>query len=223
MDKMRRPFPLVTDDEPIVSQARQMQLYENEDLINNIRGHYQDKTYSDRSIDESQSASFGVTSASERSESTYQEGENYAKLARETAREDVKRKRQLYLKNEVTNASQKRKSSSAIFKRPSLDEKSDSPEPVLETVAQELVAEKPKKATKMGWTRFTDKLHQDDYILVELPQTYQHPQNPSRKEPKKNSYDFLKRSQIYNQKERQENKERRVAQELNLTRFEADE
>lgn len=35
--------------------------------------------------------------------------------------------------------------------------------------------------------------------------------------PKKNNYDFLKKSQIYNKKEHQSEKERKIAQELNLT------
>ena len=35
--------------------------------------------------------------------------------------------------------------------------------------------------------------------------------------PKKNNFDFLKKSQIYNKKENQTEKERKVAQELNLT------
>ena len=68
--------------------------------------------------------------------------------------------------------------------------------------------------------RFSDHLHQDTYILAELPKNYSEPKNPSRKENKKNNYDFLKTSQIYNQKEKQEYQERHVAQELNLERFE---
>ncbi|MDU6352297.1 MAG: cystathionine gamma-synthase, partial [Streptococcus mitis] len=37
--------------------------------------------------------------------------------------------------------------------------------------------------------------------------------------PKKNNYDFLKKSQIYNKKNQQKEQERQVAQELNLTRI----
>ena len=50
--------------------------------------------------------------------------------------------------------------------------------------------------------------------------TYQQPSNPSRKNVKKNSYDFLKRSQVYNYTERQIHREHRIAQELNLTHLE---
>ena len=66
--------------------------------------------------------------------------------------------------------------------------------------------------------RFTSQLRQDSYILAELPQVYSEPQNQIEK-PKKNSYDFLKTSQIYNRQDYQEQKERQVAQELNLTPF----
>ncbi len=65
-----------------------------------------------------------------------------------------------------------------------------------------------------------DKLRQEDYILAELPIVYQEPVNASRKSSKKNNYDFLKRSQIYNKKENQSHKEAFFAQELNLSRFE---
>ena len=65
-----------------------------------------------------------------------------------------------------------------------------------------------------------NRLQQDSYILAEVAPTYQQPSNPSRKNVKKNSYDFLKRSQVYNYPERQTYREHRVAQELNLTHLE---
>lgn len=40
-------FPLVADGVPIIDTAKQMALYENEDLITNIHGYYQDKDYDD--------------------------------------------------------------------------------------------------------------------------------------------------------------------------------
>ncbi|MBM7635603.1 hypothetical protein [Streptococcus saliviloxodontae] len=218
MNQVTRPFPLVKDDEPIIGQSRLMKLYENEDLINNIRGNYQDKNYNE--VEETQ-----VISSNLSNQVTYkpsQTEETYARQARETAREDIKRKRHLYLKNEVTQASQKRKSSSPILTRQVSTVEANqaiSPSPN----RQEVESVKPKRVSQTGLSRFSDKLRQEEYILVELPKTYQKPQNPSTKKVKKNNYDFLKRSQVYNQKERQENKERRVAQELNLTRFEADE
>lgn len=43
----KHAFPLVADGEPIIESARQMALYENEDLITNIAGSYQDKHYDD--------------------------------------------------------------------------------------------------------------------------------------------------------------------------------
>ena len=65
-----------------------------------------------------------------------------------------------------------------------------------------------------------NRLQQDSYILAEVAPTYQQPSNPSRKNVKKNSYDFLKRSQVYNYTERQIHREHRIAQELNLTHLE---
>ena len=44
------------------------------------------------------------------------------------------------------------------------------------------------------------------------------PKNQTEK-AKKNNYDFLKKSQIYNKKNKQTEQERQVAQELNLTRI----
>lgn len=70
-------------------------------------------------------------------------------------------------------------------------------------------------------SRFTKKLHQDNYILAELPKEYKEPKNlPQQGTTKKNNYDFLKSSQIYNNKEMRQQREKTIAQELNLSRFE---
>lgn len=45
MNRGSRRFPLIADDEPVMSPLVKMNLYDNEDLINNIRGFYQEKTY----------------------------------------------------------------------------------------------------------------------------------------------------------------------------------
>ena len=43
---MKRPFfPIVGDDEPILVPSPQMRLYEESDLISNIKGPYQEKDY----------------------------------------------------------------------------------------------------------------------------------------------------------------------------------
>ncbi len=43
MNRGSRRFPLIADDEPVMSPLVKMNLYDNEDLINNIRGFYQKK------------------------------------------------------------------------------------------------------------------------------------------------------------------------------------
>lgn len=185
MSRAKRPFPLVADGEPVTTRPRAMQLYDNDDLITNIKGHYTDKIYSDETPEmggPAQSAQPVIN----------QPVFEPAEKARQEAKADLKRKRQALVTREKPKASLS--------------------EPVLKPTAP-LVAKK-------GWGAYADKLRQDSYILAELPQTYQEPKNPSVKGLQKNSYEFLKRSQIYNKEAHQEQKERRVAQELNLSRFE---
>lgn len=47
MHRQRRQFPLIPDGESCLQEPISMRLYENEDLITNIRGPYQDKDYND--------------------------------------------------------------------------------------------------------------------------------------------------------------------------------
>ena len=47
MHRQRRQFPLIPDGESCLQEPVSMRLYENEDLITNIRGPYQDKDYND--------------------------------------------------------------------------------------------------------------------------------------------------------------------------------
>ena len=58
---------------------------------------------------------------------------------------------------------------------------------------------------------------QSHYILAENSVQVQKSSAEDNLGPKKNNFDFLKKSQIYNKKENQTEKERKVAQELNLT------
>lgn len=70
------------------------------------------------------------------------------------------------------------------------------------------------------FVKYSQKLTQSHYILAEevhsIPTKNEEVSAPA---PKKNNYDFLKKSQIYNKKSKQTEQERRVAQELNLTRM----
>lgn len=192
-------FPLVAGGVPIIDTAKQMALYDNEDLITNIHGYYQDKDYDDVT----KNYQFADQITSHQSLSTHRlqtinEGRSYAKEARQKAKKDLKKKRQAYLaKDRPYVSKQVTKKSHSI----------ESPLP------------KEKPVTEMS--RFTNKFHQENYILAELPREYKEPQNPSQQgSAKKNNYDFLKRSQIYNSKETREQREKTIAQELNLSRFE---
>lgn len=193
MIRNQRRFPLVADGEPVSNPPKVMALYENEDLITNIHGAYQDKSYDDVTRD------YNFVGKDEQDASRIEsvtQGKSYAELAREEARRDIRRKRQDYLSKEV-----KAPSKAAL--------------------QQQLKATLPKKTANptSSLSHLAEKLHQDDYILAEIPVTYKKPDNSSTIKPKKNNYDFLKESQIYNKEVLQSQREHKVAQELNLTRF----
>ncbi len=194
MKKTVRRFPLVADGEPVSNPPKTMALYENEDLITNIHGTYHDKDYDDVTKDYN---FVGKTEKDAERVRTVSEGKSYAELARDEARRDIKKKRQAYLSNEV-----KKMPSKTAFQ-------------------QQLKATLPKIPAKPTnkLSHLTEKMHQEDYILAEIPVTYKEPDNTSVPKPKKNNYDFLKRSQIYNKEAQQSQREHRMAQELNLTRF----
>ncbi|RCW17185.1 hypothetical protein CAC02_04380 [Streptococcus gallolyticus] len=194
MRKTVRRFPLVADGEPISDPPKAMALYENEDLITNIHGTYHEKDYDDVTrdyhfVDETENNSERIKTVSE--------GKSYAELARDEARRDVKKKRQAYLSNDGNKL------------------------PSRVTFQQQLKATLPKAPAKPtnSLSHLTEKMHQEDYILAEIPVTYKEPDNSSVPKAKKNNYDFLKRSQIYNKEAQQSQREHKVAQELNLTRF----
>ncbi|MCY7191872.1 hypothetical protein [Streptococcus gallolyticus] len=194
MSKTVRRFPLVADGEPVSNPPKAMALYENEDLITNIHGTYHEKDYDDVTRDYN---FVGKTENDAERIKTVSEGKSYAELARDEARRDIKKKRQAYLSNDV-----KKMPSKATFQ-------------------QQLKATLPKAPAKPTnkLSHLTEKMHQEDYILAEIPVTYKEPDNSSVPKPKKNNYDFLKRSQIYNKEAQQNQREHKVAQELNLTRF----
>ncbi|MGT2959837.1 hypothetical protein [Streptococcus caballi] len=200
MKKNLRSFPLIADGETVIEPPKQMALYDNEDLITNIRGQYQDKDYNDVTknydfLDET------VTSRQQAPDrlKTHNEGKSYAKLAREQAKQDIKKKRQTYLTPDIQKAVK------ADFQKNN----------------QVSGVNKTKKVPQKGnhLVHLAEQLRQEDYILAELPVTYQKPNNQNKQKPKKNNYDFLKRSQIYNKEENRAHRERQVAQELNLTPF----
>ncbi|MCQ9212000.1 MULTISPECIES: hypothetical protein [unclassified Streptococcus] len=218
---MQTRFPLVADDELIVGENPEMRLYDEGDLISNIKGPYQDREFG-------QEGASQVTSQYSREErgteeallpplfeatpSPYSRRDRYHKptsqgtvapqaktqgqLARETAREDLKKKRSAsYLHPEK--------------KRHILPEKQPITAPLVKPPVSHLTA-------------LANRLQQTEYILADMPTVYSLQKEDREQEVpvKKNSYDFLKKSQVYNYPERKVQRERRLAQELNLTHME---
>ncbi|MBY5033646.1 hypothetical protein K6V78_00925 [Streptococcus gallolyticus] len=217
MTRRQNMFPLIADDEVLVGPAPQMTLYDESDLISNIKGPYQDKDFSQPvgvekvthevaqedllpPLFSSQPSGYSRRERLQRptpSRAVYSE-KTQGQLAREQAREDLKRKK------------------SAAYLQ---DEKLSLHKPLRQPVTAPLVAE--HKMTHLS--HLADKLRQDSYILADMPAVYSLEKEDRAKEEaplQRNSYDFLKRSQVYDYPERQVRRERQVAQELNLTHME---
>ena len=212
MARKKHQFPLVGDDESVIAAAPQMRLYDNEDLINNIHGDYHDKPYLNQE-ENSGEATRAYPSSSPTPANDIRAGKTYAELAREEARQDLKRKRQSFIAKEAK-----------IPSKPNFQHREQVAQPKTKSVA-------PAKPTLFlngksarsnddlpvnELARFSKNLHQDRYILAELPKVYKEPSNPSQQKVKKNNYDFLKRSQIYNQDEIRQQRTHQLAKELNL-------
>ncbi|HEM4246593.1 hypothetical protein HO412_02395 [Streptococcus suis] len=218
MIRHEKRFPLVADDEVLVGENPIMSLYDESDLISNIRGPYQEKEFSG-STDSQRVASAKPVAQTEdellpplfeAKPSHYSRKERLqqltktkpspvqtqGQLAREQAREDLKKKR------------------SATYLR---DEK---PAPAKVVVKPPVVSTTESKAGRL--TRLADNLRQTDYILADMPAVYSLKKEDREQEQviKKNSYDFLRKSQVYNYPERRQQRDRQVAQELNLTHIE---
>ena len=198
-------FPLVSDDEVMLTEMPVMNLYDESDLISNIKGEYRDKNYLEwapiaeetpvkpieKPVEKSKKAPLGVK----------KEGKSYAEVAREEARADLKKKRSAnYLTQDFSLARR--------HSQPSLVRQGNQPTTPFQ------------KENPGEFVKYSQKLTQSHYILAEevhsIPTKNEEVSTPA---PKKNNYDFLKKSQIYNKKSKQTEQERRVAQELNLTRM----
>ena len=198
-------FPLVSDDEVMLTEMPVMDLYDESDFISNIKGEYRDKNYLEwapiteetpvkqieKPVEKPKKAGLGVK----------KEGKSYAEVAREEARADLKKKRSAsYLTKDITPTRR--------HSQPSLVRQGNQPTAPFQ------------KENPGEFVKYSQKLTQSQYILAEEVHTI-----PTKSEevsapaPKKNNYDFLKKSQIYNKKSKQTEQERRVAQELNLTRI----
>ena len=185
---------MISDDEIMLSEMPAMNLYDESDFISNIKGDYQDKNYIEWSpiIKDKPSNQQHNRQVSEKTE------KSYAELAREEARADLKKKRSAsYLTQDITHV--RRHKSSKIAKP------SNQPTAPFQ------------KENPGEYTKYSKKLTQSHYILAENRVQIQKSSAEDNLGPKKNNFDFLKKSQIYNKKENQTEKERKVAQELNLT------
>lgn len=198
-------FPLVSDNEVILTEVPVMDLYDESDFISNIKGEYRDKNYLEwapiteetpvkpieKRVEKPKKAPLGVK----------KEGKSYAEVAREEARADLKKKRSAsYLTKDITPT--RRHSQSSL-------------------VRQGNQPTAPFQKENPGeFVKYSKKLTQSHYILAEEVKSISTKnEEVSAPAPKKNNYDFLKKSQIYNKKNQQKEQERRVAQELNLTRI----
>ena len=188
-------FPIVSDDEIMLTEMPFMDLYDESDLISNIKGDYQDKNYLEWSpiTTEKKSPVQASDKLPEKKE------KSYAELAREEARADLKRKRSAkYLTQDVSFTKRYKPSNNVV--------------------RQENQPTAPFQKENPGeLAKFSKKLAQEHYILADSTSQKPTVTDAETTVPKKNNYDFLKKSQIYNKKENQSEKERKIAQELNLT------
>jgi len=190
-------FPIVSDDEIMLTEMPFMDLYDESDFISNIKGDYQDKNYLEWSpiTNEKKPLVQASDKLPEKKE------KSYAELAREEARADLKRKRSAkYLTQDVSFTKRYKPSNNVVRQ-----------------------ANQPtapfQKENPGEFAKFSKKLAQEHYILADSTSQKPTVTDAETTVPKKNNYDFLKKSQIYNKKSKQKEQERQVAQELNLTRM----
>ena len=196
-------FPLVSDDEIMLTEMPVMDLYDESDFISNIKGDYRDKNYLEWSpINEEETVVSPVVSTdSKPSPKSKKVEKTYAELAREEARADLKKKRSAkYLTQDVSHT--RRHNGSKL-------------------VRQGNQPTAPFQKENPGeFVKYSKNLSQSHYILAEEVGQVTNPTPKTQTgKAKKNNYDFLKKSQIYNKKNKKTDQERQVAQELNLTRI----
>ena len=198
-------FPLVSDDEIMLTAMPVMDLYDESDFISNIKGDYQEKNYLDwapisedvsvkpleKKAEKPQKIALGVK----------KEGKTYAEKAREEARADLKKKRSAtYLTKDITHTRR--------HSQPTLVRKGNQPTAPFQ------------KENPGEFIKYSQKLTQSHYILAEeIKHISTDSVEKQARTANKNNYDFLKKSQIYNKKNKEIEQERQLAQELNLTRI----
>ena len=198
-------FPLVSDDEIMLTAMPVMDLYDESDFISNIKGDYQEKNYLDWAPISEDVSVKPLEKQAEKPQKTAlgvkKEGKTYAEKAREEARADLKKKRSAtYLTKDVTHARR--------HSQPTLVRKGNQPTAPFQ------------KENPGEFIKYSQKLTQSHYILAEeIKHISTDSVEKQARTANKNNYDFLKKSQIYNKKNKEIEQERQVAQELNLTRI----
>lgn len=212
-------FPQVADDEIMLTSMPHMNLYDDGDFISNILGDYTDKNYlewepiaTNKKADHPYQKPF--QQPLERSKHKRQpmapdfkapvdkksSANRYAEEAREAARADLKKKRTApYLTADIASKPNRKKFT------PSFMPKTKPTTPFQKENPGELA-------------QFGDRLKQDQLILLDVAEATPLSENLQEEQPKKNNYDFLKKSQIYN-KDQHKNQSQPVKQELNVTKL----
>ena len=100
-------FPLVSDDEVMLTEMPVMDLYDESDFISNIKGEYRDKNYLEWAPITEENQSNRLKSRQRNLKKAplgvKKEGRSYAEVAREEARADLKKKRSAsYLTKDIT-------------------------------------------------------------------------------------------------------------------------
>ena len=198
-------FPLVSDDEIMLTAMPVMDLYDESDFISNIKGDYQEKNYLDWAPISEDVSVKPLEKQAEKPKKTAlgvkKEGKTYAEKAREEARADLKKKRSAtYLTKDVTHTRR--------HSQPTLVRKGNQPTAPFQ------------KENPGEFIKYSQKLTQSHYILAEeIKHISTDSVEKQARTANKNNYDFLKKSQIYNKKNKEIEQERQLAQELNLTRI----
>ena len=198
-------FPLVSDDEIMLTAMPVMDLYDESDFISNIKGDYQEKNYLDWAPISEDVSVKPLEKQAEKPKKTAlgvkKEGKTYAEKAREEARADLKKKRSAtYLTKDVIHTRR--------HSQPTLVRKGNQPTAPFQ------------KENPGEFIKYSQKLTQSHYILAEeIKHISTDSVEKQARTANKNNYDFLKKSQIYNKKNKEIEQERQLAQELNLTRI----
>ncbi len=185
-----KQFPLLAASEPIFDERQPMNLYEESDFISNIKGDYQEK-----SIYEWAPISNAKHQVEESRAKENVEFKTDAALGREEARESVRQKRSAaYLQDDPNQAFRK-----DLQRRMELSRG---------TAVQ-------REESVSNYQKVGEKLRQKRYILADL---HDKTKTSDTSKSKQDSYDFLRKSQIYQEKE-QKVTPRQTNQELDLCKL----